>query len=53
MIIFNGIDLIILVVGGTLLTICGILLAVDRIAYAVKKCKQKRRGKMFKEEGEE
>lgn len=42
MIVFNGIDLIILAVVVVLFAICGILLVIDRIAYAVNKGKQKR-----------
>ena len=51
MIVFNGMDLIILAVGAVLLVICGIILVVDRIAYAVKKRQQKRIDDAFKEDG--
>lgn len=44
MIVFNGMDLIILTVGAVLLVICGIIIAVDHIAYAVKKRKYKKKG---------
>lgn len=40
MIVFNGMDLIILAVGAVLLVICGIIIAVDRIVYSVKKRKK-------------
>jgi len=52
MIVFNGMDLIGLAVLATLLVICGIILAVDRVAYAVKKRQQERINDAFKEEGE-
>lgn len=56
MIVFNGMNLIILAVGvavgAVLLVICGIVIMVDRIAYAVKKRQQKRIDEAFKEEGE-
>lgn len=52
MIVFNGMDLIILAIGAVLLVICGIILVIDRIAYAVKKRQQKRIDDAFKEEGE-
>lgn len=52
MIVFNGVDLIGLAVMAVLLVICGIILAIDRIAYAVKKRQQKRIDEAFKEEGE-
>lgn len=52
MIVFNGVDLIGLAVMAVLLAICGIILAIDRIAYAVKKRQQKRIDEAFKEEGE-
>ena len=51
MIVFNGIDLIGLVIMVVLLVICGIILVIDRIAYAVKKRQQKRIDDAFKEEG--
>lgn len=52
MIVFNGMDLIILAIGAVLLAICGIILVIDRIAYAVKKRQQKRIDEAYKEEGE-
>lgn len=52
MIVFNGVDLIGLAVMAVLLVICGIILAIDRIAYVVKKRQQKRIDEAFKEEGE-
>jgi len=52
MIVFNGVDLIGLAVMLALLAICGIILVIDRIAYAVKKRQQKRIDDAFKEEGE-
>ena len=51
MIVFNGMDLIILAVGAVLLVICGIVIMVERIAYAVKKRQQKCIDEAFKEEG--
>lgn len=50
MIVFNGMDLIGLAVMLVLLVICGIILAIDRIVYAVKKRQQKRINDAFKEE---
>lgn len=52
MIVFNGMDLIILAIGTVLLIICGIILVIDRIAYAMKRRQQKRIDDAFKEEGE-
>lgn len=52
MIVFNGLDLIVLAVMAVLLVICGIILVIDRIIYAVKKHQQKRIDEAFKEEGE-
>ena len=52
MIVFNGMDLIGLAIMAALLVICGIILVIDRIAYAVKKRQQKRIDEEFKEEGE-
>lgn len=52
MIVFNGMDLIILAIGAVLLIICGIILVIDRIAYAMKRRQQKRIDDAFKEEGE-
>ena len=51
MIVFNGMDLIILAIGAVLLVICGVILAVDSIVCAVKKRQQKRIDDAFKEEG--
>jgi len=52
MIVFNGLDLIGLAIMAALLVICGIILVIDRIAYAVKKRQQKRIDEAFQEEGE-
>jgi hypothetical protein len=52
MIVFNGMDLIGLAVMLALLVICGIILVIDRIAYAVKQRQQKRIDEAYKEEGE-
>jgi len=52
MIVFNGIDLIGLAIMAALLVISGIILLIDRIAYAVKKRQQKRIDEASKEEGE-
>ena len=52
MIVFDGLQLIGLAVMLALLVICGIILVIDRIAYAVKKRQQKRIDESFKEEGE-
>ena len=51
MIIFDGFKLIGLAVIAVLLVICGIILVIDRIAYAVKKRQQKRINDAFKEDG--
>ena len=50
MIVFDGLELIGLAVMGALLVICGIILVIDRIAYAVKKGQQKRIDEAFKQE---
>ena len=52
MIVFNGMDLIGLAVMLVPLVICGIIIVIDRIAYAVKKRQQKRIDDALKEEGE-
>jgi len=52
MIVFNGMDLIGLVIMAVSLVIFGVILVIDRIAYAVKKRQQKRIDEAFKEEGE-
>lgn len=52
MIVFNGMHLIGLAIMAVLLVICGIILVIDRIAYAVKKRQQKRINDSFKEEAE-
>ena len=52
MIVFNGMDLIWLAIGAVFLIICGVILVIDRIAYAIKKRQQKRIDEAFKEEGE-
>ena len=52
MIFFNGMDLIGLAIMAVILVICGIILVIDRIAYAVKKRQQKRINDSFKEEAE-
>ena len=52
MVVFDGFKLIGLAVMAALLVICGIILVIDRIAYAVKKRQQKRIDDAFKEEGE-
>jgi len=51
MVVFDGLELIGLATMAVLLVICGIILAIDRIAYAVKKRQQKRIDDAFKEEG--
>ena len=51
MIVFDGLELIGLAIMAVLLVICGIILVIDRIAYAVKKRQQKRINDAFKEEG--
>ena len=50
MIVFDGLKLIGLAVMLVLFVICMIILAIDRIAYAVKKRQQKRIDEAFKEE---
>ena len=52
MIIFDGFKLIGLAVMAVLLVICGILLVIDRIAYAIEKRQQKRIDDACKEEDE-
>lgn len=52
MIVFDGFELIGLAVITALLVICGIIIIIDRIAYAVKKRQQKCIDEAFKEEGE-
>lgn len=52
MIVFDGLELIGLAIMAVLLVICGILIVVDRIVYAIKKRQQKRIDDAFKEEGE-
>lgn len=52
MIVFNGFKLIGLAVMAVLLVIYGILLVIDRIAYAVEKRQQKRIDEAYKEDGE-
>ena len=49
MIVFDGLELIGLAIMAVLLVICGIILVIDRIAYAVKKRQQKRIDDAFKE----
>lgn len=41
MIVFNGLELIWLAILMGLLVICGIIIVIDRIVYAMKKHKQK------------
>jgi len=50
MIVFNGMHLIGLAIMVALLVVCGIILVIDRIAYAVKKRQQKRINDAFKQE---
>ena len=50
MIVFNGMHLIGLAIMAVLFVICGIILVIDRIAYALKKRQQKRINDAFKEE---
>jgi len=50
MIVFNGLELIGLAVMVVLLVICGIVLVIDRISYAVKKRQQKRINNAFKQD---
>lgn len=52
MIVFNGMDLIGLAVMAVLLVSCVVALVIDRVAYAVKKCQQKRIDEAYKEDGE-
>lgn len=52
MIVFDGLKLIGLAGMVVLLVICGIIIVIDRIAYAVKKRQQKRIDDAFKEDGE-
>lgn len=52
MIVFDGLELIGLAVMLVLFVVCGIILVIDRIAYAVKKRQQKRIDEAFKEEDE-
>ena len=52
MIVFDGLTLVGLAIMTVLLVICGIILVIDRIAYAVKKRQQKRINDAFKEDGE-
>ena len=52
MIVFDGLTLIGFAILAVLLVICGIILVVDRIAYAVKKRQQKRINDAYKEDGE-
>lgn len=49
MIVFDGLTLVGLAIMAVLLVICGVILVVDRIAYAVKKRQQKRIDDAFKE----
>ena len=49
MIVFDGLKLIGLAIMAVLLVVCGIILVIDRIAYAVKKRQQKRIDNAFKE----
>lgn len=49
MIVFDGLKLIGLAIMVVLLIICGIILVIDRIAYAAKKRQQKRIDDAFKE----
>ena len=52
MIVFDGLKLIGLAIMAVLLVVYGIILVIDRIAYAVKKRQQKRIDEAFKEDGE-
>ena len=52
MIVFDGLKLIGLAVMVVLLVIYGILLVIDRIAYAIEKRQQRRIDEAFKEEDE-
>lgn len=50
MIVFDGLELIMLLPLAALLIICGIISVIDRIACAVKKRQQKRIDDAFKED---
>lgn len=58
MIVFNGMHLIGLAIMTVLLVICGIILVIDRIVYAMKKRQQRKKRQKrrindaFKEEAE-
>ena len=52
MIVFDGLELIGLAVMTVLLAICGIVLAISRIAYAMEKRQQKRINDAFEQEEE-
>lgn len=52
MIVFDGLELIGLAIMAVLLVICGIILVIDRIVYAVKKRRHNRIDKASEEEGE-
>ena len=52
MIVFNGLELIGLTIMAVLLVICGFILVIDRIAYAMKKRQQKHIDDAYKEDGE-
>jgi len=52
MIVFDELELIGLAIMAVLLVICGIILVIDRIAYAVKKRQQKQINDAFKKEAE-
>lgn len=52
MIVFDGLELIGLAIMAVLFVICGIILAINCIAFAVKKRQQKRIDDAFKEETE-
>jgi len=52
MIVFDELELIGLAIRAVLLVICGIILVIDRIAYAVKKRQQKQINDAFKKEAE-
>ena len=49
MIVFNGMDLIIIAIGAVLLAICGIILVFDRIACSLRKRQQRKIDEAFKE----
>ncbi len=42
-IFFNGMDLIGLAISGALIVICGIIVVIGRIVYAIKKSKNDKR----------